>query len=290
MGNSSKTIRQNPCWVVDRNEHQSIYKNFQPIYTQAMTETISFFNPEPITQHLAPDNKVSIGIVCVNDAFDYLKEAWWLLYNASCLLAYIKNSQKNDSIFIPRIYADDTCLRLYSSAEHLASGIVNILGIDRKKLKGDKQTALAVRLGNYFQAELPDHRLSVSIRKLISSEQWKTVVTWRNNWVHNKRIIPTESPEYKRQNLWTIKDKNSFEMSIGPRRQTAADHPLTEIMQTTLAALNTYIFCFYEIITFLKEFICNEVFKGRLLFTLKKTGKNDTSSFKYRLLPEVTNR
>jgi len=128
--------------------------------------------------------------------------------------------------------ADDTCLRLYSSAEHLASAIVDILGIDRKKLTGDKQKALAVRLGNYFLAERPDHKLSVSIRKLISSQQWDTVMTWRNNWAHNKRIIPTESPEYKRHNLWTIKDKSTSEISMGPRQQTALDYHLAEILQT----------------------------------------------------------
>lgn len=289
MGKSSKTIRQNPCWVMDRDKYQSIHSGFQPIYTGAMTETISFFNPEPITQHLSPDNKVTVGVVCVNDAYDYLKEAWWLLHNAFCFLAYIKNSHKNECIFIPRIYADDTCLRLYSSAEHLASAIVNILGIDRKKLKTDKQKALSVRLGNYFLAEFPDHNLSVSIKKLISSQQWNTVMMWRNNWVHNKRIIPIETPEYKRHNLWTIKDKTTFEMSMGPRRQTTADHHLEEILQTTLAALNTYIVCLYEIITYLKEFICDEVFKGRLLFTLKKAGKHaQVASFKYRLLPEPT--
>jgi hypothetical protein len=289
MRKRSKTIRQNPCWVVDVDKYQSIYRSFHPIYTQALTAIISFFNPEPITQHLAPDNRVTIGVVCVNDAYDYLKEAWWLLHNAFCFHAYIENCRENEYIFIPRIYTDDTCLRLYSSAEHLASAIVAILGIDRKNFKSDKQKALAVRLGKYFLAEHPNHKLSAPIKKLISSEQWKTVILWRNNWVHNKRIISTERPEYKRHNLWTRKDKTTFEISMGPKRQTASDYHLAEILQTILTALNTYIVCFHEIIAFLKEFICDEIFKGRLLYTLKKTGKNDQiPSFKYRESPDVT--
>jgi hypothetical protein len=268
---------------VDRNEYQAIYRSFQPIYTQELTETISFFNPEAISQHLAPNNKVAIGVVCVNDAYDYLKEAWWLLHNAFCFHAYIKDLQENKCFFIPRIYTDDTCLRLYSSAEHLASTIVAILEIDRKRLPSGRQKALAMRLGDYFLTEHPDHKLSVSTRKLISSKQWKTVMKWRNNWAHNKRIIPTESPEYKRHNLWTKKDKTIFEMFIGPKRQTASDYDLAAILQTTLTALNTYIVCFHEIITFLKEFICDEIFKGRLSYTWRTTGKNNhVASFKYQ--------
>lgn len=274
----SNTVQQSPCWVMDKDIYEAIYKNFQPIYTGAMTETISFFNPEPITQHLPPDNKVTVGVVCVNDAYDYLKEAWWLLHNAFCFLAYIKNSQKNEIIFIPRIYGDDTCLRLYSSAEHLASAIVKILGIDSQKIKSDETKSLASRVGNYFLHELSEHKLSGPIKKLMGTKEWQTVIRWRNDWVHNKRVIPSESAEYKRHNLWKKTDETTSEMSMGPKRQIESDYQLEEILKTTLTALNTYIVCFNEITIFLKEFILNDIFEDRLIFHLE----NQVAHFKYK--------
>jgi hypothetical protein len=275
-------VKQSWCWLLDKDEYETIYKSFVPIYTEALSEIISSFNPEPITQQLGPKNKIAVGVICVNDAYDFLKEAWWLLHEAFCYFQHINRIKKNELFFIPRIYADDTCLRLYSSSEHLASAIVNILEIDLLRSEGIK--SLACRVGNYFLQELPQHELSSSIKKLVTTKEWQDIIRWRNDWVHNKRVIPTESPEYKRHNLWKQTNASTFELFVGPKRQTESDQDFENILKTTRTALNVYVACFSEMAAFLKDYICNDIFKGHLTYSMKKDGESlQIPSFKYRL-------
>lgn len=275
-------IKQNWSWLLDKDEYETICKSIAPIYTATTTELISFFNPEAIAPYLSPNCKVPIGAICMDDSFEYLKEALWVLRESFCWFSYVKQFKKDEFFYIPRIFADDACLRLYSSSEHLASAIVDILEVDFPSSKEIK--SLARRVGNYFLRELPQHELSASIRKLITTTEWKDVIKWRNDWVHNKRVIPSERPEYKRHYLWKQTAATTFELAIGPKRQTETDHDFEVILKTTRTALNMYVTCFTEIATFLKDYICNDIFKGHLIYSFKKDNEGrQIPSFTYRL-------
>ena len=93
--------------------------------------------------------------------------------------------------------------------------------------------------------------------------------------MHNKRIIASENQEYKRHNFWKQKDRGTFEMYLGPKKQTEADHEFEFILKTTRKALNNYVACFADVTAFLKNYICCDIFKGRLIFTVDKTDKTN---------------
>lgn len=92
-------------------------------------------------------------------------------------------------------------------------------------------------------------------------------------------------PEYRRHNLWKQTDATTFELAIGPTRQTESDHDFVPILKTTRTALNAYVTCFAEITAFLKDYILNDILKGQLIYTTEKDDEKSRqiASFKCQL-------
>lgn len=261
-GEEYNFFKKKHAWVLRKDEHEAIVHSFKSL--GKIGEIIDFFDPEDRAKWFGPRSKVPQGFVCIHDAYAYLSEARWILFNAFCYFKYINNAGtgKDSEFFVPRIYFDDTCLRLYSSAAHLSYAIEKILEIKRNNTK-DKKTSKRreretdnsrlLKINPYVKEHPPGNSLSAAIEYLEASQDWLTVMKWRNDWVHNKRVIPAENPKYKRHNLWKKMKQGPYQFASTVEDKTESDQKFADMLQIALSALNSYIVCFSEVITFLKE-------------------------------------
>jgi hypothetical protein len=156
-----------------------------------------------------------VASVCFRDAHETL---WGACYALSEIFAhniwYLKKKTPQNEMaaaLFGRFYADDAALRLYAAGEHLANGIIMMLGINDEELKPykdkgkrrDKRISQQSIVGNYLRKEKPSHPITKSVIRLSDSKEWLETITYRNKWVHEQPpTIKGLGIVYKRRIRW----------------------------------------------------------------------------------------
>lgn len=142
-------------------------------------------------------------------------------------------------VFFARYYADDTALRLYSAAEHLARAVVFVMNINDESIKNKRAGSRFGTVWKILSESEPSHPISQSIDKLYSADDWKRTINYRNSWVHNQPpIIEGLGTMFERKRRWQKTSKNTSFLGIG-----SGDAPqysikdLHSILQSALACL-----------------------------------------------------
>ncbi len=151
------------------------------------------FMPNAVALFYGPESDMPIAIVCLQDSAEYLQEARYALH--ACMASIIWHREERTppnevaGIFEGRFYADDTALRLYSAAEHLASFIQEFLSISDDDLEPYRKARIskASILGHFLLKEMPNHQITHSVQELLENESWRFTTSYRNKWVHDQR-------------------------------------------------------------------------------------------------------
>jgi hypothetical protein len=202
---------------------------------------LSYLPQEWIDYLAGPDSKLPIANVCLLDAAKVACQVDYALDQAYAHLIWFRKEcpnapQLSDAHYYGRFYGDDAALRLYSAAEHIANFIVAFLDIGKNDLKSfqkNNRVAFAAVVGNYLQAQQPNHPVTRIVSCLISDE-WKLVEKYRNDWVHNKPpVLDGPGLDYKRINRWhTIGEANV----LARRIRYAPDYTLDRLLDSILKA------------------------------------------------------
>lgn len=179
--------------------------------------------PDFVSMRFQPGSSIPVATVCLRDAATTLQEA---MYALSELFAHrIWYQEKREppdeeaAAGFCRFYADDTALRLYSAAEHLANGIAYMLNISGRALEKyrEKRSSQQSIVGSFLKREKPDHPITQAVLRLAKAEDWQTTIAYRNKWVHEQPpLVDGLGVVYKRQDRWRTQDSGkSWRLGIG---------------------------------------------------------------------------
>lgn len=201
---------------------------------------IVFLNADLISLKFKSDNNFPIASVCFQDANRILSEAWYaLLESFAHKIWFFEKSIPPDEItgvFFARYYADDTALRLYSAAEHLAKAIVYIFNIDDESIKKNRAGSRFGTVRKFLTENESSHLISQTIDKLYLSDNWKKAITYRDSWVHNQPpIIDGLGTVFQRKHRWQKTEDNTSTLGIsaGDESQYSIDN-LLDMIQPAL--------------------------------------------------------
>jgi len=162
-----------------------------------------------IDQLGGPKSTLPIARVCLEDALSSACQAEYALEQAYAHIIWFQkecSDAPNESYahHYGRFYVDDAILRLFSSAEHVATFIKSLRNISNANLnrKNNGTGALAGDVGKYLAKQMPNDPITRIINCLHSSE-WELLRKYRNDWVHNKpQILDNLGLDYRRKNRW----------------------------------------------------------------------------------------
>lgn len=213
-------------------------------------------SPDFISTLFAPESDVPVASVCLQDAVDTLEEAGYALHEvfAHRMWYLEKKDPPNEkaAIFFTRFYIDDTALRLYSAAEHLANGIVMMLEIDDKTLESYRRNRISQQsvVGRFLLKEKPSHSLTKAVSRLVNSKDWLATLDYRNRWVHEQP--PTMEGlgiVYKRTKRWKGSPTGK-EHILGLGGGDTPEHSADDLIKFVQAAA----FQFSDVLTAVIEF------------------------------------
>lgn len=144
-------------------------------------------------------SRLRLAQVCFRDSSMTLRNARYALGHAVGVRKYYldRSSESHDTSHVladvySRFYADYVALLLWSTGEHLLSGLRDLFGktenaVDKyRKNKEGKRSARVTGVRRLFDTELASYPITEVIRlfdeSIVRREIWK----YRNDWVHNK--------------------------------------------------------------------------------------------------------
>lgn len=207
-------------------------------------------NVDLITLKTGPEKKLDVASVCLRDASDAFFEVVYALRQAYASLAWYREEDpdgpfEKEACFLGKFYTDDAALRLYSTGEHIANFILNILDINKSDLKRFKRKNIsqAHAVGKYLIAREPTHGITLAIKSLLEEDSWDRVIKYRNTWVHEQPpIIEGSGIVYERKERWIKTQYGYSGIGIGN-----GDKPLytvdclLEMVVSASHALNTVL-------------------------------------------------
>ena len=138
-----------------------------------------------------PGNEVQLASVCLNDCYHMFSKAHYALLEGFRRLEHYRRKEppnEPSAVFFGQFYGADVALRLYAAGEHLANSIVKILGIDNGALSRYRKNRVSLQatVAEFLRDNVPNHPLSVAVKRLGGSEEWRGAVEYRNDWVHEQ--------------------------------------------------------------------------------------------------------
>jgi hypothetical protein len=188
-----------------------------------LQRTIQCLMPDFISSQYDPDSEIPVAAVCLNDSVETIFEIWHALHEYfSYRIECLENLEPPDEVsfaFYGRIYLDDTAMRLYSAAEHLANAVVCMLEISDAQLKNyeNGRVSLQSKVGNFLVKEMATHSLTLCLSSLAKSSEWQKAIIYRNKVVHEQPPTISDSGiVYKRRKRWKLSTSGkSYELGIG---------------------------------------------------------------------------
>jgi hypothetical protein len=115
---------------------------------------------------------------------------------------------KFHDVFFGRYYFDNAILRFYPAGEDLSEFIVAYLKIPERetgKIGESKKSKIskASKVGDYLLRQYTNHDVTKRILQLHQNSDWKRIINYRNEWVHEQPpIFKGEGIRYNRNERW----------------------------------------------------------------------------------------
>jgi hypothetical protein len=164
--------------------------------------------PDFISMAFEPDSSVPLAAPCLGDAYRVASECRFALFEGNtCLVWFRKGSPTPDeeaAIWHGRFYTTAAASCLYAAAEDVASAIVEMMQINRSKLKpsSTRGVSLQVRVAKYLTRDLPKDTITARVQKLGKSRPWQNAMLWRDRWVHEQSLVTGLGISYDRKKRW----------------------------------------------------------------------------------------
>lgn len=149
------------------------------------------------------DSPIPIAGVSFIDCYHTLAATRYALSQYLVQGAYHREVEANESaaVWLERYYLDDTALRLYSAAEHLADGITKMLEISQ--LGGPVSTW--AKLKKHLVKEHPADSVTQQMVAVSATDEWKLAIGYRGKWVHNQPpTVKGLGMVYHRRQRWDV--------------------------------------------------------------------------------------
>jgi hypothetical protein len=164
------------------------------------------------------DSTIPIAGVSFIDCYHTLAATRYALYEYFIQGAYHREVEANEAaaVWFERYYLDDTALRLYSAAEHLADGIKQMLEIPRLEGRGSEWA----KLKKYLIRELPSDTVAQQMITISATDGWKFAIEYRGKWVHNQPpTVQGLGMVYHRRLRWDVSPDGTKRLLVGVRDQ-----------------------------------------------------------------------
>ena len=206
--------------LLDNPTLQSISENL-PVIDDLQQTTLSL-SPDFISINYKPNSTIPNAAICLQDTVNTLSEARYAFHEVIAHKVWYleKAESKNEAaaIYFSKFYVDDIALRLYSSAEHLAESIKDMLEISNQELKPfeKKRTSRQAILGNFLRKEKATHNLTIAVIQLADTEEWQKTIKYRDEWVHSQPpLVKGLGIVYKRGQRWNISNNSVYTLGVG---------------------------------------------------------------------------
>jgi len=192
---------------IDKETYQQAVQNLPNI--NELATKIRYLSSDLISTKFKSDSNFSIAAVCFQDVSRTLLESRYaLLESFAHKIWYLEKTSPPDEInavFFSRFYVDDAVLRLYSAAEHLAKAVVFIFDIGDENIKNNRAGSRFKTVRKILLQTESTHVITKTIDELYSSEIWKTMISYRDDWVHNQPpIISGIGMAFERKRRWKV--------------------------------------------------------------------------------------
>lgn len=150
-----------------------------------------------------PDSTIPIAGVSFIDCYHTLAATRYALSQYLVQGAYHREVEANEgaAVWLERYYLDDTALRLYSAAEHLADGITKMFEISRL----DGPVSAWAKLKKYLVREHPTDSVTQQMIAVSATDEWKFAIEYRGKWVHNQPpTVKGLGMVYRRRQRWNV--------------------------------------------------------------------------------------
>jgi hypothetical protein len=240
-------------------------------------QRVRILNPNTISIKFVHESRVPIAAVCLNDTLSAVGEATYALRESYAHYVWYRAKSNKPieytSIYFARYYSDDVALRLYTASEHLANSLVAMLPITKKNLKRykKKQRSQASVVGRYLMKQRPFHPLTTLFSKLHSTKEWREVIEYRNEWVHNQPpLIAGLGIQYSRKPRWEETSTNGI--VTGHRLYGGGGDKPKYTVDDLQKLVSFALFAFLEVFDKVIDFYFEILAKKQITLNINKNG------------------
>ena len=185
--------------------------------------------PDVISINLPYDSDIPIALVCLRDCQTAIGQC---LYASRqyCIQGRAHRECPEPSLmmaaWVERFYLEDTAMRLYSAAEHVALGVACLMQITESELTVIKATSLWERVRKSLRARSASGPIPDIMNSLRRSSAWKFAMAYRGRVVHNEPPrLAGLGIQYERRRRWQRAPDGSMTLQImahgdSPRHST----------------------------------------------------------------------
>jgi len=226
-----------------------------------LADRIAHLAPDFISMNFKPESIFPVAGACFQDASRTLVESRYALLESIAHRIWYreKTNPSNElaAVFYSRFYADDTALRLYSAAEHLAKAVVYIFNIPDSEITSKRTGSRFTTVRKILTQEEPTHIITIAIDQLYNSKDWQETINYRDAWVHQQPpLVKGLGMGFERKKRWIQSGTNkSYKLGVGSGDE--AKYSIDDLLKFILPALNQ----FADTLTRVTEFYISELGK-----------------------------
>lgn len=217
--------------------------------------------PDFIISKYSDESYIPVAAVCLQDTLNVLLQIRIGLNE--CFQHKIWYQEKCNppneelTIIYVRFYIDGIVSRLYAAAEHLANAIICILDLSDDQLEEYRYDRVSQQsiVGHYLANEQSDHPITKAVLMLVSSNNWKNAIAYRNNLIHEQPpTISGLGTVYKRHRRWVRSEEGTY-INLGLGGGDDAEYSIDELLEFVKSAVFLFVDLFEKVVDFYIELI-----------------------------------
>jgi hypothetical protein len=232
---------------------------------------VRVLSPDTISLKCGPKSRIPVAAVCLNDTLSTLGQARYAVREAYAHeVWYLEESRPSNNLmsnYFVRFYCDDVALRLYAASEHLANAIIAMIPTNNnllKKYRG-RRVSLAASVGKYLLRHRSKHKITKSVAKLARSKEWKQMIKYRGDWVHDQPpLVSGFGIQWKRNVRWekiTIDGKVTGHRLYGGGSGDSAELSVEELRNLMVNTFSLFVEVFNEVLMFYLQILSRRKIK-----------------------------
>ncbi len=191
-----------------------------PAFDTWVEEAISFL-PDFLSAAFPYDSQIPMASVALADCAHTLYAVRYALHEYLANGIYFREvaNPPNESLAVIQevYYLNDTALRLYSAAEHLAAAVAMMLDVTDADLTSFKRRGLSrwARVSAFLSDNQSSLAITGAFAKLSGDEDWKLTIRYRGAWVHNQPpTVHGAGLVYHRTRKWQRADDGGWTLVV----------------------------------------------------------------------------